>query len=794
MYGLRPRWKKVLRDLWGNKTRTLLAVIAIAVGVAAVGTISGAQLMITRDLGAAYAAINPPAAVLSAEPFDDELVDVIRSMPEVAEAEGRRRLAVRVRTGPDQWQSVELFALDDFAEQRIDLVSPQQGAWPPPDKEVLIERNSLGLVAAGIGDSLLVETPDGKQRELRIAGTTHHLLRPPAQFTGLGSGYITFETMEWLGEPREYDQLRFTLAAHADDHGHAQEVAEQVRDKVEKGGYEVLNTFVPVPGRHPANDAIEPILLLLGVLGYLTLFLSGFLVVNTISALLGQQVRQIGVMKSIGATSASIFGLYVAMVLILGLLALLVAVPLAAAGALGLASFVASIANFDIVSFPVPPEILALEIAAALLVPTLAALLPIRFGTRLTVREAISGAPSGQGVARPAREPARPRLALPRPLLISLRNSLRRRGRLALTLSMLTLGGGIFIAVFTVRVSLLRTFDDAIAFRDYDVQVRLERPYRQARVEATALELPDVVAAESWGFAPLRRIRPDDSESDTIQTYGVPAATTQLRPLLLEGRWLRPDDERAVVINTDLLNDEPDLRIGDTLRLKIGEREVDWRIVGLIQGVLAGPDAYINYPAFAYETRDANQASLLQVDLTERDPATQLRVGQQLEEAFKRAGIDVSQIKTTAQVRAETEARFAIIVVFLFIMAALIALVGGLGLMGTMSMNVLERTREIGVMRAIGARDRAILLIVIAEGVLVGLASWALGAVLAYPLSQALSAAVGASLLESPLNYRFALEAVAYWMGGAVALAALASLLPAWRAARLSIRDVLAYE
>lgn len=791
-----PRWRKVLRDLWSNKTRTLLVVLAIAVGVAAVGTIATAQVLIADDLRLQYAAINPPAAIITSEPFDDDLVEAVRGMADVAAAEGRTRLPVRVLTGPNQWQSVEIFAVDDFDKQEVDLIRPQQGAWPPPEKAILIERNSLGLVEAQIGDTILVETPDGKQRELRIAGTTHHLLRPPAQFTGTGSGYVSFETLEWLGEEREYTQLRFTLAERADDHEHAKRVAEQVRDKVEKGGYEVFQTFVPEPGRHPANDAIEPILLLLIVLGYLTLFLSGFLVINTIAALLGQQVRQIGVMKAIGATGIQIGLLYLTMVLILGVLALLIAMPLAALGGLGLANFVASIANFDVVSSPFPLQVVALELAAGLLVPALAALLPIVQGTRITVREAISGsgsAPNTDG-ASPRRWLVWLWSLLPRPLILSLRNTFRRRGRLALTLGVLTLGGAIFMAVFTVRVSLLRTFDDALAFRNYDVQVQLERPYRRQRIEQAALELPEVTAVESWGFAATRRIRPDDSESDAIQLFGLPATTELLRPRLLDGRWLKADDRNALVINSDVINDEPDIKVGDIITLKIGEREVEWQIVGLIQGVLGGSFAYANYPTFAYEARDAGQASLLQVVTASSDPAMRERVAVALEDAFKQAGIDVSVIKTTTQVREEVEARFAIILVFLFIMAGLLAFVGGLGLMGTMSMNVLERTREIGVLRAIGASSAALLLIVIAEGVLIGFLSWAAGGLLAYPLSQALSWAVGYALLESPLNYQFSLLGVGLWLGAAAGIATLASFVPAWRAARLSVRDVLAYE
>jgi putative ABC transport system permease protein len=126
-------------------------------------------------------------------------------------------------------------------------------------------------------------------------------------------------------------------------------------------------------------------------------------------------------------------------------------------------------------------------------------------------------------------------------------------------------------------------------------------------------------------------------------------------------------------------------------------------------------------------------------------------------------------------------------------MAVLLAVVGGLGLMGTMSINVIERTREIGVMRAIGASNRAVLQIVMVEGMLVGGLSWCVGVLVALPISKLLSGAVGIAL-QTPLSHVFSMLGVLLWLGIVVVLAALASFLPAWSAARVTVRDVLAYE
>ena len=130
--------------------------------------------------------------------------------------------------------------------------------------------------------------------------------------------------------------------------------------------------------------------MILGVLGFLALVLSGLLVVNTMQALLTQQVRQMGIMKAVGARNSQIMGIYCGMVVAFGVLALTVAVPLGALGAQGLTQFMANLLNFNIEGLAIPPQVLALEVAIGLAVPLLAALYPIITAARITPREAMS--------------------------------------------------------------------------------------------------------------------------------------------------------------------------------------------------------------------------------------------------------------------------------------------------------------------------------------------------------------------------------------------------------------------
>jgi putative ABC transport system permease protein len=114
--------------------------------------------------------------------------------------------------------------------------------------------------------------------------------------------------------------------------------------------------------------------------------------------------------------------------------------------------------------------------------------------------------------------------------------------------------------------------------------------------------------------------------------------------------------------------------------------------------------------------------------------------------------------------------------------------------MGTMSINVLERTREIGVLRAIGASNAGVVQVFILEGTAIGLFSWLLGGVLALPLTRLIGNAIGLLILGTPLTYTFSTGGWLLWLALVVVLSAVASFLPARRAARLTVREVLAYE
>jgi len=535
----------------------------------------------------------------------------------------------------------------------------------------------------------------------------------------------------------------------------------------------------------------------------MSLLLSGFLVINIISALLAQQVRQVGMMKAIGATTRQLITMYLMTVAVFGVLALMIAAPVGVVGTYLFTRFIASFLNFDITTMQLSPEVLLIEIAVGLVTPVVAGLYPIIAGTRITVQEAISAYGLGKGrfgtglidrFLLQIQHKSFLRRHLSRPLLLSLRNTFRRKTRLTLTLLTLVFGGAIFITIFSVRDSLLDTLHDWLDYFQYDVAVHFERDYRIERLIRETLSISKVGEAEPWGFYSTRRERPDGSHSGGIILFAPPANTKLVKPTVIEGRWLRPDDKNALVINSIVLRDEADIKVGDEVILKIGGKEKRWYVVGVVTGGLPVATMFANYSYFAQVTHTVGRAEWVFATTTQHDLETQAEVARALENHFEQIGFDVDATAKVVEEVAEVEAIFEVLIVLLLIMAVLLAIIGGLGLMGTMSINVLERTREIGVIRAIGASDQAVRRIFIIEGILIGILSWLVGSILAYPLSRMLCYLIGAQLLNAPLSYSFSITGVFIWLGVVIVLATLASFLPAWNASRLTVREVLAYE
>ncbi|WP_199616108.1 ABC transporter permease [Paenibacillus alkalitolerans] len=800
------RWRKMFRDLLSDPGRTLLAVLSISIGVAGVSLIGQTLHTLNRGMAESYEAANPSDAVVFTSGFDGSVLDAVREADGVASAEGRFAASVRMSAldspAAEDWRKVQLVAIDDFSSISSDRLLPEQGSYPPGREEALFERTALSYYGLSVGDTVWLETPGGTLKPLRISGTARDPVRETASLSGTGYVYITLDTLNDFGFPRLYNAVSFAIADTGETEAgrltrEIERTAAAVRDVLYARNIQVHTTNIPEPGKHWGADIVGSMIAILQTLGTLALLLGMTLVVNTVLAILGGQLRQIGVMKVIGATPRALFAMYSFIVIMFGALAIAAGLPLGLFGASAVMAGTNELLNFDSSGYGYSPQVIVAAMFIGVCVPFLAAALPIYRGIRISVREAIQtggagGERFGTGWIDRLLERAR---GLPRPLMLSLRNTFRRKGRLALTITTLSLSGAIVVSVISIYASMDLTLERSLQYAGYDLQIAFPSPQPKSRAEQAAASVEGVAAVEGWGASIANRVREDGSESVDWSMAAPPPGTELMTPIITDGRWLTPDDRNAIVIDSYIFNDDPgDIRAGDTVTFEWNGKPSEWKVVGILRKVVGKVESFVSYDAWEQTTGLAGQISHLHIVTAEHDRVAQARTAEKLQAALEAEGIPVAGISLTSEYRELQQSRFGIMLGFLAVMGTLLTVVSTLGLLGCMSINVMERTRDFGILRSIGATNRSIWSIVVAEGMIVGLIGWAAGSLLAVPVSKLLADAVGESLFKNTLDYVFPAHGILLWFGGALVCSAAASFLPAWRASRLAMREVLAFE
>jgi putative ABC transport system permease protein len=209
---------------------------------------------------------------------------------------------------------------------------------------------------------------------------------------------------------------------------------------------------------------------------------------------------------------------------------------------------------------------------------------------------------------------------------------------------------------------------------------------------------------------------------------------------------------------------------------------------------IGDPLSYAPYEEISALQNMSNQATSFRLVTEDQSKGGQEKISIALDQYLRGRGFHVADVQTGAEAQEQSAQMVSILVTFLLTMALLTAVVGSIGLTGTMGMNVLERTREIGVMRAIGAVDLAIIKSVVGEGTLIGLISWVVAVLLSFPISYLLLKIISEAMINAPIPLAFTLDGILLWLGVVLGLSVLASVVPARSAARLTIREVLAYE
>jgi putative ABC transport system permease protein len=799
-----PRWKKLGGDIAQARGRLLMMIIAIAVGVFAVASISTAYTILEREIARNYLATNPAAALLDVEHLDETVLAGVRAQAGITGAEAGGRLTGRVEVRPYEWLPLLLFVVPDFAAARISAVRLEAGRWPSVPGGLVLERTAMSVANTSLDHDIMVQTPNGAQRPLTVTAVVHDPSLAPAWQEQTVYGYVTPATLSLLGEDPSLHVLKLTVRNPGGDRPGLERAVVGVADWLRRSGQSVGEIRIP-PYHHPHQGMMTSVVRMLLIFSVLTLVLGAVLTATLTSSLLAPQVRQIGVMKAIGARSGQIMQLYVALITAIGLLAVSIGLPLGIAAGRALAENTARTLNLELAGRSVPGWLYVVQVVVGVGLPLTAALLPIRAATRRPVRETLSDFGAWLPVAGPGRLVSRISRLVGGGIAFSLvlRNSVRRLSRLALTLGLLAMAGAMFMTSLNIKAAWQRNLTEAGAERHFDLEIHFTGAHPEAAVLSTVSAVAGVRRVEPWNAEAISVARPDifrivrtypDGGHGSLQLQGVPRRSAFLSPVVIAGRWLDAVDADGAVINEQALPTFPGLQVGDRIHVVVRGRMADLRVIGIVREHLTQATVYTSSERLAEITAEAGLAGGVRVALERTDERSAADVIAKIEHALDNSGFKVAQSISHAQLGKALGGHLFILIFTLVATSILMAVVGVMGLGSAMTIRVLERTREFAVMRVIGARAGTIRRGVIGEAVLIGVLSAVIALVLSAPLTLFVVWIVGIGSFGPALGTVLSGAAMPLWLAIVVTSAAAASAYPAWKASKLTIREALAYQ
>ena len=785
--------KKAFRDIFHDKFRIFLTLFAIILGTTAFGSILFSYTIVNRELVNVYDATNPVSGSITVDNYSPQIKELTQNFSDISEFEIKAAYKLRMPQEGNQPMSLTLFGVEDFEHMKVATISQLQGNAHPNNHELLLERDALQMLGASIGDTLPILLPDANIKTFNIVGTVNDITLHPASMHRDVYAFVTFDTLESLGlTPNRVD---FKLTQNTYDRDTILAVGNQYIHMLEQNGYHISSFDVlQIPGQSIHMGEYSSVLFILQVCSIVAFLFGCMIMSSLLSTILNGQVKQIGILKSIGAQSRAIQKAYMLACILLILINFVISLPLSIAISKALANVFMSIGNMDVLSSAIPLSIYLLFIAAILITPILIAFFPIRRGLHITVKEALNSFGHPQESMSSKKTSAHNYTYLPRPIVLSLQNAVRHKSRFLLNLATLSFGGAIFVAIMTTMSASQNALLDNFNTMHYDYQVITTHSVDEKHL-ASAIENTDSIKNyESWGVC-NGKIKYSDGQIGNLYTLYAPSYDTPLlSPELMNGRWLQEGDINAVVVNYELLLAEPTYHLGDTITLQIGSTSCDFQIVGVTKEQ-GSPIFYINADGFMNLIPEESRLSAIKI-VTTSEKTDKENIYADLEENLKNHDIRIFTSASQEDQYKIMQGHYSTTLTSFLVVAIMVIIVAAFGLTSTMSVQVSERTKEIGIMKSIGASGKQIIHINTSESIFISLMSWFVSIVIGIPLSMLSASIFGQITLKFPLSVDITDFLIPYliWLVLTFVVGYQASKNVAKKASRLSIKETLAFE
>lgn len=783
---------KAVRDLSSNPKRTLLVVFALVLGIWGLGTVHVAYTILMKDLSANYQSTVPLNVVFKSNNFDKLDLKEFNSKPEIEAAEFRDYSLHRIEVRPNVWIPLWLYGVENFKNFKLAYIFQQEENIVPQKGTILMERDGKKVSDIKLGSTPKIRI-GGKNMNIKVSGICFDPAQAPATQDAFIYAYTDKQTYAQTTGIDTNKRLIVRLR-----NVNSKKDVEKASILLEKyfinKGIKINSIDIPKFNEHPHQWQLNTLLFLIGTIGFLAFIMGAVLVSQLVKSIMANQIKQIGILKSIGASQFQVFNIYIFMLLIIGALAGIIAIPLSIKSGSAFAYFIAGKLNFDILTTSVPFKVYIYLILISIFLPTLLTISILIKGTGISVKAALSD----YGISQKSfgsRFSFFKNTQLPDYFKLAIRNSQRNMSRLMVTIFAMAFGVAIFNTGFNVRLSLWNLLSSYKEEMRYDVQVVLNNTVPIDTALQSFKTLNNVSNVETWlgGRGEIQsKIISTDKGAGIV---ALPRNTEFLKLKIREGRWLIDSKDFEVVLNQQALALYNYPKIGSTINMVVGNKNVNAKVVGVTQQ-FERPKIYVDINQYNNLFNTNHLVNTISFIAKNNDYKKVIQLKKDIENAIEPSNLDIAYVMSQAERVKIIYDHLDIILSTIILLSFLVLIVSAVGMASATGINIWERTREIGVMRSIGATPKKIYSIFVTEGMITCIISIIIGLILSNPLSRLAAVFFGDLMLgkDSKLEYAFSISGFLITIVITLIFGWLASRIPARSAIKVSTHLALSYE
>ena len=569
--------KKVFKDITHRKLRTALTIIGIAIGIIGLSAISIASSEFRSGFEYSTNLSAQPDMILYTSPTVPSTVNFLKHQPNVKAAQAQGHVTTSW-TFDNSYTTLRIIGLLDFQHNQINKFQLVEGKLPGPG-QILLEYSDKALDAVNVGNQIQMKVL-GIDKKITVSGFARTQGLPSASVIQRAQGYMNQSDLESMFNISGVTDFAIQL----DNYNQLHQTASQLTQVL--AAHKVQVEAGDIGRDTGVSSTADGLFATMNVLSIIAILLSVCLLLGTVSALIAEQVRYIGTMKAIGGQQGQIMRHYLTLVAIYGAIGTAIGLAIGVVCGSLLAHYLGNLVTMDIGTLTITPLLIVESIAIGIGTPLLAAAFPVFFGTRITVKQALSGngLDNGGQANGWTRFTSRIFGIFPQTIQYGIRGLFRKRTRTILTLLTLTISGAAFLAVQTTSYAFDSFLDQIFTTYHYDVQVYTENPMPYTQFQQVLAKVNGV-----------GKIEPIDQDTVTTKwgnatLTGFSINTQLYQKQMVSGRWFNTSDTNAVIISKDAAN-KSGLKVGDTITFHNSINDATWHIIGIARdynGIGAG--------------------------------------------------------------------------------------------------------------------------------------------------------------------------------------------------------------